>query len=79
MSVTTFLAGSNTALALLCSFLLGAIVGHAVRFAFGTSATRAPGTDVARELILAGTPLHTLVLVDDYDEGARLYLSLIHI
>jgi uncharacterized membrane protein YbhN (UPF0104 family) len=73
MSVTTFLAGSNTALALLCSFLLGAIVGHAVRFAFGTSATRAPGTDVARELILAGTPLHTLVLVDDYDEGARLY------
>ncbi|HOF63635.1 MAG TPA: hypothetical protein PLL54_04965, partial [Dermatophilaceae bacterium] len=73
ITLTSFLAGANTALALLCSFLLGAIVGHAVRYAFGTSATRAPGTDVARELLIAGTDLHTLVLVDDYDDGARLY------
>ncbi len=74
--VTGFLAGANTALALLCSFLLGAMVGHAVRFAFGTASTRARGTAIARELVLAGTPLHTLELVDEYEEGARLYRGL---
>ncbi len=74
--VTGFLAGSNTALALLCSFLLGAMVGHAVRFAFGTASTRAPGTAIARELVNAGTPLQTLELVDEYEEGARLYRGL---
>ncbi len=73
ITLTSFLAGANTALALLCSFLLGAIVGHGVRYAFGTSATRAPGTDIARELLSAGAKFHTLVLVDDYDDGARLY------
>ena len=74
--VTGFLAGSNTALALLCSFLLGAMVGHALRFAFGTASTRAPGTAIARELVNAGTPLQTLELVDEYEEGARLYRAL---
>ncbi len=74
--VTGFLAGANTALALLCSFLLGAIVGHAVRFAFGTSSTRAPGTAIARELVSAGAPLQTLELVDEYEEGARVYRGL---
>ncbi len=71
--LTAFLAAATTALAMLCSFLLGAIVGHAARYLFGTAATRAPGTAVARELVQAGVPLHTLRLLDDYDEGARLY------
>ncbi|MBK8468625.1 MAG: flippase-like domain-containing protein [Actinomycetales bacterium] len=74
--LTGFLAGANTALALLCSFLLGAIVGHTVRFAFGTTTTRAPGTAIARELVQAGAPLQTLTLVDEYNEGARLYHGL---
>lgn len=71
--VTAFLSGAITALALLCSFFVGAIVGHGTRYLFGTSATRAPGTAVARELVHAGIPLHTLTLVHDYDEGARRY------
>ena len=71
--VTAFLAGATTALALLSSFLLGAIVGHGARYLFGTSATRAPGTAVARELMSAGVHLRTLTLVDDYADGARLY------
>jgi hypothetical protein len=71
--VTAFLAGTTTALALLCSFLLGAMVGHGARYLVGTSATRAPGTAVARELMSSGVPLRTLTLVDDYDDGARLY------
>lgn len=73
LMVTSLLAGASTALALLCSFLLGAILGHGARYLFGTSATRAPGTAVARELMAAGVVLRTLVLVDDYDDGARLY------
>ncbi len=71
--LTGFLAGASTALALLCSFLLGAIIGHAARVVFGTASTRAPGTAIARELVLAGTPLRTLELVDGYEDGARLY------
>ncbi len=73
VALTAFLAGATTALAMLCSFLLGGIVGHGVRFALGTASTRAPGTSVARELVLAGVPLRTLELLDDYDEGARHY------
>jgi uncharacterized protein (TIRG00374 family) len=73
LMVTAFLAGATTALALLSSFLLGAIVGHGARYLFGTSATRAPGTAVARELMAAGVVLGTLTLVDDYADGARLY------
>ncbi|MEI2766283.1 MAG: lysylphosphatidylglycerol synthase transmembrane domain-containing protein [Dermatophilaceae bacterium] len=72
-TLTSFLSGANTALALLCSFLLGAIVGHGVRFAFGTASTRPPGTEIARELVLAGAPLARLALVDDDDEGERVY------
>ncbi len=72
-TLTSFLSGANTALALLCSFLLGSIVGHGVRFAFGTASTRPPGTEIARELVLAGAPLARLQLVDDDDEGERVY------
>lgn len=71
--LTAFLSGATTALALLCSFLLGAMAGHLARFGFGTTATRAPGTAVARELMMAGVRLSTLTLVDDYEEGARRY------
>ncbi|MGV1007476.1 MAG: lysylphosphatidylglycerol synthase transmembrane domain-containing protein [Dermatophilaceae bacterium] len=73
MTITAFLAGTNTALALLCSYLLGGIVGHAVRFAFGTASTRPSGADIARELVLAGAPLARLELVDDDAEGERHY------
>lgn len=73
MTITAFLAGTNTALALLCSFLLGAIVGHGVRFAFGTASTRPTGADIAKELVLAGAPLSRLELVDEDAEGERHY------
>lgn len=71
--LTSFLAGSTTALALLCSVMLGWITGLAVRLSFGTASTRPPGADVARELVLAGLPLTRLELVDSDDNGQRVY------
>jgi uncharacterized membrane protein YbhN (UPF0104 family) len=73
VALTGFLASAYSALALFCSFLLGAIVGHGTRLAFGTSPTRAPGSAVARELVFAGAPITRLELVDKDDEGERTY------
>ncbi len=75
MTITAFLASTNTALALLCSFLLGAIVGHGLRYALGTASTRPSGAEIARELVDAGAPLTRLELVAEDAEGERHYVG----
>jgi len=75
VTLTAFLAGSLTALALFCSFLLGWVVGLAFRYALGAASTRPPGTDIAAVLVGSGVPLARLELVDADEEGDRRYLG----
>lgn len=74
-SVTAFLSGANTSLAVTCSVLLGWLVGLAFRYGFGAMSTRPPGTDVAEVLVAAGIPLRRLELVDPDDAGDRRYVG----
>ncbi len=74
--LTTFLSGLITLTALLCSVLLGWLVGLAVRLAFGAVSTRPPGVDVARVLLSTGVPLERLELVDGNAAGDRRYAGM---
>jgi len=74
-TLTSFLAGNLTALALFCSFLLGWVVGLAFRYALGAASTRPPGTEVARVLVASGVPLARLELVDPDEDGDRRYVG----
>ena len=71
--LTTFLSGLVTLTALLCSLLLGWLVGLAFRVGFGAASTRPPGVDVARVLLDTGVPLERLRLVDANAAGDRRY------
>ena len=71
--LTTFLSGLVTLTALLCSLLLGWLVGLAFRVGFGAVSTRPPGVDVARVLLDTGVPLERLRLVDANAAGDRRY------
>lgn len=73
--VTTLLSGAMTLAALTASLLLGWLVGLAFRLAFGVTATRAPGRDVADVLVATGVPLSRLELIDANDAGDRRYLG----
>ena len=76
--VTTLLSGAMTLAALVCSLLLGWIVGLAFRLAFGVTSTRPPGVDVAAVLVAGGVPLTRLELVDANDAGDRRYIGTTH-
>jgi uncharacterized membrane protein YbhN (UPF0104 family) len=71
--LTTFLSGLVTLTALICSLLLGWLVGLAFRVGFGAVSTRPPGVDVARVLLDTGVPLERLRLVDANAAGDRRY------
>lgn len=73
VTLTSFLSGSLTALALFCSFLLGWIVGLAFRYALGAASTRPPGHEVAGALVDSGVPLRWLELVEQDEDGDRHY------
>ena len=72
-SLTAFLSGQSTSLAVAVSLLLGWAVGLALRYGFGAASTRPPGTEVARTLLQTGLPLTRLELVDPDDSGDRRY------
>lgn len=73
---TSFLAGSQTAVAVFASILAGWAVGLAFRYGFGAVSTRPPGTEVAQALVDAGIPLTRLELIHDIDDdGDRHYLG----
>lgn len=71
--VTTLLSGAMTLAALVCSLLIGWIVGLAFRLGFGVTSTRPPATDVAAVLVAGGIPLTRLELIDANDAGDRRY------
>ncbi|MEP6631093.1 MAG: lysylphosphatidylglycerol synthase transmembrane domain-containing protein [Lapillicoccus sp.] len=72
-SVVGFLSGSLTIGAVVSSVLLGWIIGLAVRYAFGATSTRPPGSEVAAALVATGIPLTRLELLDVNDSGDRRY------
>jgi len=72
-SVVAFLSGSLAMGAVVSSLLLGWIVGLAVRFLFGATSTRPPGTEIARALVDTGIPLTRLELLDVNVAGDRHY------
>ncbi|MEP6649849.1 MAG: lysylphosphatidylglycerol synthase transmembrane domain-containing protein [Lapillicoccus sp.] len=74
-AVTGFLSGSVTAAAIFCSLLLGWAVGLGIRYAFGATSTRPPGTEVAKALVGTGIPLTRLELLDANDSGDRRYVG----
>src|SRR5690349_1089676 len=74
-AVTGFLSGSVTAAAIVCSLLLGWAIGLGIRYAFGATSTRPPGTEVAKALVATGIPLTRLELVDANDSGDRRYMG----
>ena len=71
--LTSFLSGVITLTALVCSLLLGWLVGLAFRLGFGAVSTRPPGSDVARVLLSTGIAIQRLELVDANAAGDRRY------
>lgn len=72
-ALTSFLSGASTWFAVLCSVLLGWLVGLAFRLGFGAASTRPPGSRIAETLVSAGIPLTRLELVHADEAGGRRY------
>lgn len=72
-AVTSFLSGTSTWLAVVCSLLLGWLVGLAFRLGFGAASTRPPGSEIADALVRTGIPLTRLELVRAAEVGGRRY------
>jgi uncharacterized membrane protein YbhN (UPF0104 family) len=73
-TLTGFLSGGVTGLALLCSLLLGWAVGLAVRYGHGAASTRPDGAAVADALTSCGVALTRLELVSE-PGGTRRYVG----
>ncbi len=65
VALTGFLSGDITALALVCSLLIGRAIGLGLRYATGASSTRPPGTDVADALFACGVKVPRLEAMND--------------